>query len=98
MYELLRFFDVPKSSYLSWLSNNGDKYIEEKKLIADIFNGNKGRYGYRRITASLRSRGVIINHKTALKLMKELAASQGQESCKVQILQRHCRKGGVKQA
>ena len=72
MYELLRFFDVPKSSYLSWLSNNGDKYIEEKNLIADIFNGNKGRYGYRRITAALRSRGVIINHKTVLKLMNEL--------------------------
>ena len=72
MYELLTFFNVPKSSYLSWLSNNKDKYIEEKELITQIFNENKARYGYRRITVELKRRGKLINHKTVLKLMNEL--------------------------
>ena len=72
MYELLRFFEVPKSSYLSWLSNNKDKYIKEEELITAIFNENKARYGYRRITAELRNRGAVLDHKTVLKLMNEL--------------------------
>lgn len=72
MYELLEFFGVPKSSYLNWNRNNRDKYSEEKELVAAIFNENKARYGYRRITAELRRRGVVLNHKTVLRLMNEL--------------------------
>lgn len=41
-------------------------------MIFQIFNENKSRYGYRRITAELRKRGVMLNHKTVLKLMNEL--------------------------
>ena len=37
-----------------------------------MFNQNKCRYGYRRITALLKSKGYGINHKTVLKLMKSL--------------------------
>ena len=33
---------------------------------------NKGRYGYRRITAALRNSGIHLNHKTVQRLMKEL--------------------------
>ena len=40
--------------------------------MLDIFNQNKGRYGYRRILIVLKSRGYTINHKTVLKLMNEL--------------------------
>lgn len=72
MYELLNFFKVPKSSYLSWKKNNKGKYIKEKDLIKQIFEENKARYGYRRITAELKHRGVVLNHKTVLKLMNEL--------------------------
>lgn len=72
MYELLSFFEVPKSSYLNWKSNNKDKYKSEKELIAEIFNENKARYGYRRITAEMRNREVVLNHKTVLDLMNEL--------------------------
>lgn len=72
MYELLEFFSVPKSSYLNWNKSNKDKYSEEKELIAAIFDENRARYGYRRITAELRRRGVILNHKTVLRLMNEL--------------------------
>ena len=49
-----------------------DKYEEEKQAITEIFNSNKGRYGYRRVSALMRSKGYIINHKTVLKLMNYL--------------------------
>ena len=49
-----------------------DKYEVEKRVISEIFHQNKGRYGYRRITLELRKRGLILNHKTVLKLMIEL--------------------------
>ena len=49
-----------------------DKYQEIKEQIQAIYHENKGRYGYRRITAELRNRNYIINHKTVLKLMKNL--------------------------
>lgn len=48
-----------------------DKYAEEKDVIRQIFHENKGRYGYRRITAEMHNRGYKINHKTVQKLMKQ---------------------------
>ena len=49
-----------------------DKYKEIKELIKAIYLRHKGRYGYRRITDELQNRGIIINHKTVLRLMKLL--------------------------
>jgi transposase InsO family protein len=49
-----------------------DKYEMLKTEITGIYHDNKGRYGYRRITVTLRSRGVVVNHKTVQRLMKEL--------------------------
>ena len=49
-----------------------DKYASVKEEITTIFHENKGRYGYRRITTVLHSRGFFVNHKTVQKLMKKL--------------------------
>lgn len=49
-----------------------DKYETIKELIKSIYHKHKGRYGYRRITVELNNRGIIINHKTVLRLMKVL--------------------------
>ena len=43
-----------------------------EKLVKAEFAENKGRYGVRRITASLRSKGTLINHKVVQKIMKKL--------------------------
>jgi putative transposase len=51
---------------------SADKYQEIKQLIKSIYHKHKGRYGYRRITDELNSTGIIINHKTVLRLMKFL--------------------------
>ena len=49
-----------------------DKYESEKQEITAIYHENKGRYGYRRITAERRKRKFSLNHKTVRRLMKEL--------------------------
>ncbi len=43
-----------------------------KEWIKSIYHKHKGRYGYRRITDELNNEGIIINHKTVLRLMKSL--------------------------
>lgn len=49
-----------------------DKYEEIKTLIKQIYHKHKGRFGYRRITLVIKEKGIIINHKTVLRLMKIL--------------------------
>ena len=49
-----------------------DKYAEIKEMIKQIYHRHKGRLGYRRITLLLKEKGILINHKTVLRLMKLL--------------------------
>ncbi len=49
-----------------------DKYHEVKEMIQQIFHTHQGRYGYRRITWTLRNQGILLNHKTVRRLMNEL--------------------------
>lgn len=49
---------------------NPDKNIEEK--IKSIFETHNGRYSYRRITATLRDEGIVINQKKVRRIMKKL--------------------------
>jgi hypothetical protein len=51
-------------------SKSVDKYFELKEL-KNIFI-IKNKHGYRRITDELNNQGVVINHKTILRLMKSL--------------------------
>jgi putative transposase len=48
-----------------------EKDSTAKAEITKIYHQHKGRYGYRRITATLRNKGLIINHKKVARLMKE---------------------------
>lgn len=41
-------------------------------MIRSIFDEHKGRYGYRRVTAAIRGRGEMVNHKTVQRLMVEM--------------------------
>ncbi len=64
---------MPKSSYLAWEKRQkADKDADTRGLIAEISAEHKGRYGYRRITAELHGRGIIINHKKVSRLMREM--------------------------
>ncbi|MGN0527092.1 MAG: IS3 family transposase [Acutalibacteraceae bacterium] len=71
--ELLQLSGFARSTFYYYLKHNDtDKYAYEKQEIVNIFNANKGRYGYRRILIAMRNKGYVINHKTVLKLMNSL--------------------------
>ena len=72
---LLKASELPKSVYYyhSNKSDGHDKYDAIKKQIKSISHAHKGRYGYRRITSTLRSTGTLINHKTVQRLMPQLS-------------------------
>src|SRR5262245_9237192 len=58
-YYYLKKFDQPDK----------DRLI--KTEVVKIYHQHKGRYGYRRITATLKNKGIKINHKKVERLMKE---------------------------
>ncbi|MCY6414033.1 IS3 family transposase [Acinetobacter sp. VNH17] len=70
---LLTAARMARSTFYYWYSHsNSDKYSNEKRLIQTLYHQHKGRYGYRRITSTLRRKGYLLNHKTVQKLMQQL--------------------------
>ena len=74
---LLEVSGISRSTYYYHISNKDkkDKYESIKDKIEEIYRKNRGRYGYRRITAEIRKLGIKINHKTVQRLMKGLKLS-----------------------
>jgi len=70
---LLSIAQLPRATYYYHARKQTvpDKYEEARSAISAIYHENKGRYGYRRITLALHSRGFLLNHKTVQRLMKE---------------------------
>ena len=70
---LLDIAQLPRATYYYHIKRQTipDKYLDAKATITAIYHENRGRYGYRRITAELRHRGFGLNHKTVQWLMKE---------------------------
>jgi putative transposase len=48
-----------------------EENMEVRAMIQQIFVDNKRRYGYRRVSAELRRRGMIVNHKRVVRLMRQ---------------------------
>lgn len=71
--ELLRLLDLSKSSYYYHKKQlmAPDKYSQERSLIVELFHGNKGRYGYRRIYCSLKLLGITLSEKVVRRIMAE---------------------------
>ena len=71
---LLKILELSKSSYYYTVKvlERDDEDKEIKERITSIYNENKGRYGYRRITLVLKRQGEAINHKRVQRLMKVL--------------------------
>ncbi len=73
MNMLLKIACLPRSTFYYHLKvSKTDKYYMDKQAIKEIFEENKQRYGYRRITLTLQAKGVKINHKKVQRLMKML--------------------------
>ncbi len=71
---LLSISKIARSSYYYHVKTSSvlNKHEDAKRVINNIYNDHKGRYGYRRITLEMKNRGNVINHKTVSKLMSGL--------------------------
>ena len=71
---LIKEVGCNRSTFYYYLrqSHKPAKYQMVKAEIITIFNKNKKRYGYRRITQELHNNDICVNHKTVQKLMKQL--------------------------
>ena len=89
---LLDIAQLPRATFYYHLKQmqKTDKYASVKEEITAIYHENKGRYGYRRITEALHSRGFAVNHKTVQRLMKELGLI-----CRVRMKKYRSYKGEV---
>ena len=89
---LIEIAGISRSTYYYYVKHrkDEDKYRSVKEQIAAIFQENKGRYGYRRITMELRNRRISLNHKTVQRLMKELGLV-----CRVRMKKYRSYKGEV---
>lgn len=69
--ELCNVLELPRSTFYRWLQRTEDLKdgIEEK--VKDVCLRHKFRYGYRRVTATLRKMGLCVNHKKVLRIMKQ---------------------------
>ena len=92
MSVLLEIAQLPRATfyYHRKRMHRTDKYAQAKAEISAIYHENKGRYGYRRITIALRSRGIYLNHKTVQRLMKQLRLV-----CHVRVKKYRSYKGNV---
>jgi putative transposase len=72
--DLLKHADLPRSTfyYQKLALAMSDQYQAVKTQIKALFAEHQGRYGYRRITLALRTKGHWLNHKTVQRLMQEL--------------------------
>lgn len=71
LVSLLKLAGLARSTfyYQQQALQREDKHADLKHRIKAVFDKNKGRYGYRRVTATLRQEGNQINHKAVQRLM-----------------------------
>jgi putative transposase len=71
--ELLKLAGIPRSTFYYILGrlDRPDKHTNLREVIREICTEHRGRYGYRRVTLELKNRGITVNHKLVMKLMKE---------------------------
>ncbi|WP_258236966.1 IS3 family transposase [Mammaliicoccus sciuri] len=70
---LFKVAQIAKSVYYYWINqlSKADKDETLIQVIKEICEESNHTYGYRRVTQALRNRGLIVNHKKVLRIMKE---------------------------
>lgn len=64
---------VSRAGFYRWLVETapGEEQMAVRAVIQAIVLEHRRRYGYRRVAAELRRRGVVVNHKRVARLMRE---------------------------
>src|SRR5262249_28474861 len=65
--------EVSRAGFYRWLQEPQpvEEEMEVRSAIQQIALQHRRRYGYRRITAELRRRGMVVNHKRVARIMRE---------------------------
>jgi len=72
---MCKFFSISRAAYYAWVkhSSQPDKDAEGMRLIQEAWEKSRKIYGYRRVTLWLQQKkGLSINHKAVLRLMKKM--------------------------
>lgn len=75
MKAMCRFFGVSRAAYYAWVRKQCQADPDDSRmcLVQEAYFASRQTYGYRRIRIWLqRERGVCLNHKTVLRLMRKL--------------------------
>jgi putative transposase len=74
MPALLKAAGLARSTFYYQLNvmGTGDRHKDLKTGIKTVYERQRGRYGYRCITAAIRQAGQSVNHKTVQRLMGQL--------------------------
>jgi transposase InsO family protein len=64
---------VSRAGFYRWLQQGApvEEELEVRSAIQQIAIEHRRRYGYRRITAELRRRGMVVNHKRVARIMRQ---------------------------
>jgi transposase InsO family protein len=70
---MCRLAQVSRAGFYRFLQqcHPGEEDMEVRSTIQQIALQHRRRYGYRRVTVELRRRGMAVNHKRVLRLMRE---------------------------
>jgi len=70
---MCRLAAVSRAGFYRYLQPRypGEEQMEVRNAIQEIVLEHRRRYGYRRVAAELRRRGMPVNHKRVLRLMRE---------------------------
>jgi len=65
--------EISRSGYYKWLkhSDEKEKDHDDYLLIQEIFNKGKSKYGFRTIQMKLLEKGIMMNHKKIIRIMKK---------------------------
>lgn len=64
--ELCNVLELPRSTFYRWLQRTEDLKDDIEEKVKDVCLRHKFRYGYRRVTATLRKMGLYVNHKKSI--------------------------------
>jgi putative transposase len=72
---MCQFFGVSRAAYYAWVSQMDQPDPDEERLqvVQEAYQKSRRTYGYRRITLWIsKYKGMIVNHKAVLRLMRKL--------------------------
>lgn len=75
MNAMCAFFGVSRAAYYTGIKRleQEDRDMEKMQMVQEAWERSRKTYGYRRITLWLtQKQGVVLNHKTVLRLMRKL--------------------------